>query len=164
MNVIGVDLSLTATAIADGESTRVIRSKLRGIERLDEISGLVLKAGAAEPDMLVVVEGYTFARAHRLAELGELGGVVRYRLWDAGVRYIDVSPAVVKKYATGKGNAPKPAVLSAAVKRSGIEFATDDESDAWWLRAIGCELLGEPVVEMPALNRGALGALRDRVP
>jgi hypothetical protein len=63
--------------------------------------------------------------------------VIRLALLEQGTPFAVVQPSPLKAYATGKGNALKEAVLSAAVKRSGIEFRTSDESDAWWLRQMG---------------------------
>lgn len=162
--VIGIDLSLTSTGIADPDGTRAVRSRQKGMARLDELRRVVLDACAGA--LLVVLEDYAYhghdAHAHAL---GELGGVIRWSLWTEQVSYLNVKASSLKLYASGKGNSPKAAVLAAAVKRSGIEFQTDDEADAWWLRAIGTDLLaarlgiGEPLIGMPAQNRKALDAL-----
>jgi crossover junction endodeoxyribonuclease RuvC len=67
---------------------------------------------------------------------------------------------VAKKYATGKGNANKGQMLEAASKRSGLDFDGDNNrADAWWLRALALDAYGEPVVEMPAVNRSVIGSV-----
>jgi len=49
-----------------------------------------------------------------------------------------VSPSQVKQYVTGRGNAPKDAVLMNAVRRfPDIEFETNDEADALGMLAMG---------------------------
>lgn len=158
MNVIGLDLSLTASGVDGGGGTFTIRCSERGMARLhfvrNRIIGLV---SASRPD-LVVIEGYSMGTARQSSHahgLGELGGVVRLWLWEAGVPYVDVPPACLKKYATGAGNARKEAVLIAAVKR-GAEVRDNNEADAWWLRAMGMDALGCPVVVVPQLHRRAL--------
>lgn len=159
--VLGLDLSLTATGVAlpDG-STRLIKLGSccnRGMKRLASIRrqvlGMVQESGAE----LVSVEGYSFgSRDSHAHALGELGGVIRLALSEAGVPYIDVPPSSLKKYATGKGNATKELVLVHAVRRLEYPGSDNNEADALWLRALGLDFLGSPVVEMPQLNRTAL--------
>jgi len=163
--IVGVDLSLTATGVALAGGPRLIRSKRKGLARLHEISGEILDIARAEPDTLVIIEGYSFSsHAAHAHELGALGGVVRYRLWRRGIAFVDVAPATLKKYATGKGNAPKELVLAEAIRRLGYTGSSHDEADAIWLRAIGCALLDTPIVTLPAAHRVALDVLRDVLP
>ena len=76
--------------------------------------------------------------------------------------FIVVPPTVVKLYATGKGNAHKDEVLAAAIRAGCHEsVTTNDRADAWWLRAIGLHLHGEPVVPETAYRDKALAKLRE---
>lgn len=168
--VVGLDLSLTATGIAypfdGGTFCAVIFTKLRGCERLAYIRDEVMRPCApvevTDPGWrmvapLVVIEGYSFSsRNSHSHALGELGGVVRLALHEAGIAYVDVPPSSLKKYATGKGNANKGEMLAAAIRRLDYQGASDNEADALWLQAMGLDALGCPVVEMPAVNRQAL--------
>lgn len=154
--VVGLDLSLTATGIAlpDG-TTATLTTKLRGCERLIDLRNRCRKA--CELADLAVVEGYSFGSRNSHAHaLGELGGVVRVALHVASVRFVEVSPSSLKKYATGKGNANKGEMLAAAIRRLDYQGASDNEADALWLRAMGLDALGCPVVDLPAVNRTAL--------
>ena len=164
MNVVGLDLSLTATGIATNGGTEVLSTKLRGCERLadlrDEVVGRCRRCGyIGQADAnLVVVEGYSFnSRNSQSHALGELGGVVRLALHEAGIPYVDVPPAVLKKYATGRGNAGKAEVLAAAIRRLGYDGHDDNEADALWLRVMGLDAYrvadASPV---PAAHRVAL--------
>ena len=153
MLVIGIDLSLTATGIAFAEGPALLKpGKLRGMARLawlrDEILNLI-------PDCAIVaIEGYAYGSHSSSYDLGELGGVVRLALHEAGIVYVDVPPATIKGYATGKGNANKAEVLGAAIRRLGYERNDDNEADALWCRAAVLAVRGEPVVAMPqAHNR-----------
>lgn len=163
--VVGLDLSLTATGIADSDgSVGTIKTKLRGCERLAWIAEQVANAidsaadswvGGAWP--LVVIEDYAFSRADAHShQVGELGGVIRLQLHEAEVPWVAVVPSSLKKYATGKGNANKAAMLQAAWQRLGYEGTDDNEADALWLRAMGLDALGHPLVALPAVNRAAL--------
>jgi crossover junction endodeoxyribonuclease RuvC len=154
--VIGVDLSLTGTGIArfDGEPALLSPGKRRGMERLAWVRDGVLAFASATPDTIVAVEGYSYGSHSAAYDLGELGGVVRLALYEAGIVYVDVPPAVAKGYATGKGNANKNEMLVAAAKRLGYEGTSNDEADALWCRAAVLAVRGEPVVAMPqAHNR-----------
>ena len=154
--VVGLDLSLTATGIArtDGTTT-TIRSKARGMERLDVITDVALCA--VNLCDLVCIEGYSYgSRSSQAHALGELGGVVRHELWKNGHVYRDVPPSTLKTYATGKGNASKVDVIVAARDRLGYSGTDDNEADALWLRALGLDLLGEPLVSLPQTHRRAL--------
>lgn len=164
MKVMGLDLSLASTGGAniDGTPYRLLTSS-KGIHRLwwfrEQIRQLAEAPG--RPDV-VIVEGYSMGTARQSSHahaLGELGGVVRLALRDAEIPFVDVPPASLKKYATGKGNANKELVLVEAVKRLGYEGSSNDEADALWLRAMGLDAYGAPVVQMPAKNREAIGAV-----
>ena len=133
--VLGLDLSLTATGYAyNDEVVGVIRSRANGMRRLAEIREAVLEV-AFEADV-VVLEGYGFASQKAVVQ-GELGGVVRLALYDRRTPFVEVAPSLVKKYATGRGNADKDQVLAAAIRRFGFEGDNNNAADAWILRAMG---------------------------
>lgn len=161
-HVVGLDLSLTATGIATEAGQSIVSCpKLRGIERCDRIAGEVLQLVSQWVNNLntglVVIEGYSFGSRNSHAHaLGELGGIVRHELLRMGYRWVDVPPSSLKKYATGKGNAGKEEMLAAAIRRLGYDGHDNNEADALWLRAMALDALGCPLVEMPAVNRGAL--------
>jgi len=165
MKIIGLDLSLTATGMVNAEGEAfTIKNNATGMARLIKIRDRILyEADAALPADLVVIEGYSMGGQRGSAgigqALGELGGVVRVALWEAGVPYVDVSPSSLKKYATGKGNAGKEAVLIAAI-RKGADVEDNNAADAWWLRAMAFDTYGEPLVKMPQVNRSALDAVK----
>lgn len=165
MKVAAFDLSLTRpAACVDGHLGVLETKKLRGHERLDAILDWVYlhthDDGRLDVD-LVAIEGYAYARANQAHQIGELGGVVRHSLWDLGIPYFVVPPASVKTYATGKGNAGKDDVLTAAIRRGGELFSgsTNDEADAWWVWALTMDLAGEPVITVPQTHRRALDKL-----
>lgn len=169
------DLALTSTGVADDCGPRLIAPKSTGPERLIEIRQAVLRAchtikpywdewccsvevGCVQVD-LVAIEGYAYGRPNQAHQLGELGGVVRVALHEAGIPVVVVPPASVKTYATGKGNASKDDVLLAAVRRLDYAGSTKDESDALWLYALVMDALGQPVVTVPAIHRRAVSTV-----
>lgn len=151
----GLDLSLRATGLClPSGKTTVLSSKRRGSERLGDLRLQLRDLIRANCDgsivtPIAVIEDYAFSRAGAHAhELGELGGVIRVALDDWEVPWVAVVPSLLKKFATGKGNADKVAMAVAAVKANGHEFRDDNECDAWWLQTMGLyrfaqEALGE---------------------
>lgn len=134
--VLGLDLSLTATGYAyNDEVVGVWRVKSRGAQRLVDIREVV--ANVAYQVDVVVLEGYSYASANQAHQIGELGGVIRAWLFEQHVPFVEVPPAVLKKFATGRGNADKDQVLAAAIRRFGFEGENNNAADAWLLRYMG---------------------------
>jgi len=158
ITIVGIDPSLTATGVAftvpAATATDTVKTNLRGMARLNYIA--TEAASYAVGADLVAIEGYAYGRPNQAAHLGELGGVIRLTLWRAGIRYVDVPPACVKKYATGRGNATKPDVRMAVFKRYGHDIADDNQCDAFVLMAMALHASGHPLEQVPALNRSAL--------
>jgi len=74
-----------------------------------------------------------------------------------GCHIVTVAPSQRMKYATGKGNAAKDAVLAAAVRRyDRITIKNNDEADAVVMMAMGCRLIGRPVDDVPKTHLAAL--------
>lgn len=164
VTVLGLDLSLTSTGYAilhprGSVTVGRIRSSARGPQRLAEIRDAVTHLIRPLAPDLVAVEGYAFGRPNGMAALGELGGVIRLTLHEHGQAYVDVPPAVVKKYATGRGNASKVEVIIAARSRLAYLGTNDDEADALWLAHIAAAHLGHPQVAVPQAHAAALGKI-----
>ncbi len=145
MRVVGLDLSLTATGYADEAGSAVIKVRSRGPERLCAIRDEIMRRMCQTPPVsdldggrpLVVIEGYSFASKFKGELMGELGGVIRTLLWEQAIPYAEVPPTVLKKFATGKGNAGKDEVLACAIRRWGFLGADNNEADAHLLRRMG---------------------------
>jgi len=138
VKIVGIDASLTGTGVAmlNGSlRTERIESKKTGVLRLIEIRDRAKEIVRGAD--LVVIEGYAYAMANQAHQMGELGGVLRVMLVEAGVLWIEVNPSQVKKFATGKGNAKKEEIAVSIYKRWGREFQTNDEADAFVLVMIG---------------------------
>src|SRR5699024_11195412 len=90
---------------------------------------------------------------------GMVHGAVRSHLWQLGFPMLFVSPNTLKKFATGKGNSGKPAMLAEAIKRLGFDGHDDNEVDALWLYALGRHVTGNPIVDLPQTHLAALDKL-----
>lgn len=153
--VVGLDLSLTSTGICsvDGNPSTVAGDAKMGDRRLTKIAGAIaIMSTGAE---LAVIEDLPRG-AMGGSTTGMAQGVARLTLMQLNIPYALVPPATLKMYATGKGTASKIEMAISAYKRAEWEFPNDDECDAWWLRAMGLDFLGEPLFELPAAQRKAL--------
>jgi len=156
---VGLDLSLTSTGIAfvmRGGPNLVDRAAMtlsppkgvKGVKRLgwhrDHIVGEVFNhACAPSPrDVLVVVEGYAAQAKFRAHQIGELGGVIRLALDENYIPFTIIAPTVLKKFVTGKGNAPKSLVLKYLLSYFGADVDQDDAGDAMGLALYGAYLVG----------------------
>jgi Holliday junction resolvasome RuvABC endonuclease subunit len=166
--VVGLDPSLTAFGIAGPYALRTLktppasglvarRERLRSLVRAVTLE--VAEAAGVGP-ALVVIE------APSLGQQRQAGTAERVGLWwllvdallEVGHLVVEVAPASRAKYATGKGNAGKTAVASAAAHRYGVVggFADDNQADAFVLRAMGLHQLGRPLAAVPKAHAAAL--------
>ena len=162
MRILALDLSLTATGWAitpDHFGVERTAGTFRGTERLLEYRHW-LRQMLLPGFNQAVIEGYAYGRHNKAHQIGELGGVVRLTLQEEDVPYLEVPPTVLKKYATGRGNAPKPDMRMELYKRSGLDVADDNAVDALWLLAVARELAGDPLWDMPKANVDALSKLQ----
>jgi crossover junction endodeoxyribonuclease RuvC len=157
MRYLGLDPSLTSTGIClidDSGPTRNYRLEtvrtgdLRGPGRLLTIRR-ALEEFLVERPILVAVESYAFNAAGRVFQLGELGGVLRVSIYEAGVPFVEVAPVQLKKYATGRPGAEKSDVMAAAAVLLGEPVDDDNQSDALFLAHIAGSLSSAA----PALTR-----------
>lgn len=167
-NVIGLDLSLTATGQCfsfanDSEppTSGVIRTSAkhtlgRRMAWIAETIGHNLKAhGAVE---LAVVEDLP-THAHGAGKTGTVHGVVHLLLFQHAIPTVTVPPATLKVWATGKGNAGKSDIRMETFKRYGVDLDDDNAADAFQLWTLGAWLLGDPIVDLPQTHTRALDKL-----
>lgn len=188
-HVVGGDISLTASGLAwtdhrtatfGRQGITAIRSIAARTETMDrltiELAALIVgnaSTGDGYPALVVLED---------LTQRGGAAGISteKAHVWWALVRTLHANRVPVmavpvktaKLYACGRGDANKREVVDGIrewfpeweIKRTGARgtlLATDDDNkaDAVTLMAIGCELLGEPLVELPARQRKALDKL-----
>lgn len=138
MNVVGLDLSLRSTGIADAHGTRTVGYSIKKNSHWTQYARRLKKLGteidrATDGADLVVIESPAFSQAGMAHSLGELFGIVKVLLLQRGRAAVFLEPQKLKKFAVNHGGAPKDAVLAAAI-RDGSPAKNFDEADAWWLR------------------------------
>jgi Holliday junction resolvasome RuvABC endonuclease subunit len=106
---------------------------------IDKVLQLVRKNG---PE-LIIFEGYAYsAKGSSGVSLGELGGILRDRLFDYPEYIVEATPTELKKFSAGKGNASKIQVASALSNRYGKVFETDNHADVYGLARLWMCILG----------------------
>lgn len=178
--VIGLDLSLTSTGIAGvrspgspgtisamvtcvkskGSVAATLDDRARRLDALAaEITGQVVDV---HPD-LVLVEGPSYgSQTGSQHDRSGLWWIVVMGLRELGYQVVEVPPSCRMKYATGKGNAAKDAVLAAVVRRyAGVEVTGNDEADALVLAAMGARWLGHPIEDsLPQTHLAAMAKVQ----
>lgn len=152
-SILALDLSLTRSGYCLDGSPGVITSRRRGWERIAEITGQVFRLATGVD--LVVIEGYSYgSRGQSVYQIAELGGIVRFWLYQHELATVEVSPSTLKKFATGVGNCGKDAMLAAAIRRFHLGEGHDDnnEADAYLLWCAAREAYGDPVAKVPGVQ------------
>jgi len=102
-------------------------------------------------NLKVFIEGYSFgSKGQAIFQIAENCGILKYRLQQLNLSYDTVVPSVVKKGATGKGNADKDMMYEAFLKETKIDlkkiFDTDKVSnpvsdivDSYYVAKVGYE-------------------------
>ena len=124
------------------------------IKRFSQISDWVInRINRLEffKDLKVYIEGYSFgSKGQGIFQIAENCGILKYRLQELKFHYETVVPSVVKKGATGKGNADKDMMYEAFVKETKIDlkkiFDTEkvgnpisDIADSYFIQKVGYE-------------------------
>jgi len=90
-------------------------------------------------DSPIFIEDYSFGSKGKVFHIAENCGILKHKLYEAGHTYNVVAPTVIKKEATGKGNADKQKMYEAFIKETGIDLVKDLFSN---------KKLGSPVTDI----------------
>jgi crossover junction endodeoxyribonuclease RuvC len=166
--LVGLDLALNSTGYAHVDRTLETIRPARGLDGYDrhyDVAERVLRAIAKDRPDVVLLEGYAPHMPGAIATIrsAELGGIVRAAMQRHGVTWLEVAPSTLKRWATGNGNARKPAMTSRAVELGArlSKPTADDEADAFLLKLLGEDLYnGDGVTAWP----DALAVLNGPIP
>jgi crossover junction endodeoxyribonuclease RuvC len=168
LKVLGLDLKPAGSGIArthdsDGELRRSVarigRSLPSVYDQIDIVEYAVRKACDAEPD-IAAIEG-TFSRPGA-SDYGQhaIHFAITRALRKRKVPWVDIAPATLKVWATGKGDATKRDMCAAVVATYGrflhINPNDDDSCDAVALLSMALAAYGQPLAEVPESQRRAL--------
>ncbi len=156
---IGIDPSLTGFAVAGWTPekfwTERYRSKLRGVQRLVDISFWLIDRldVMTEYDVgMICMEGYSFGAKSSREVLGELGGVIKVALYQAlpepACYPTLVPPPTLKKWTTGAGNCSKDQMMLGVYKKWGFDPPNNDEADAYALARLAAATLNPQIATL----------------
>jgi len=143
--IAAIDPSLTSTGLCWGtdaddfqvtccSSKPIGKTVLDRVKRYEDLTSRIL--GILEPcrPRLILIEEYAYSKnMGGQMYLGEFGGILRLHICDYTPHVIEVTASCLKKFATGKGNAPKDIVMAHVQKQWGQIFRNNDEADAFCL-------------------------------
>ena len=153
----GVDASLSSTGVASDTAAFCIKGKGTGIERMVQIRNALMIYVESKHTQLVVLEGLAYSAKGMQHELAGLHWILRLALYSSNVAVALCPPSCVKKFATGKGNVDKGAVLVEAVRRLSYDGSSHDEADALWLHQMGLHHIANPqAVDLPKTHLASL--------
>ena len=121
------------------------------IQRFKYISDFVFDIIGSLVNPQIFIEGYSYgSKGQGLFQIAEDCGILKYRLQEQNLPYETVVPSVVKKGATGKGNADKDMMYNAFVTETNIDlksiFETEkvgnpisDIADSYFIQKVGYE-------------------------
>lgn len=153
MSILAIDPSLVGTAIVRGDvsgfevkrftsepSGEYAAARVRRYERLITAEMQWIGPG---PFDAIFIEGYAFSKNDAGARwLTEYGGILRWHLCDLTTRLWEVSPNILKLFATGQWTAKKPEVCDQLRRKYDVHFDTSDEYDAYGLFRMGLVVRG----------------------
>jgi len=138
MIVVGIDYSLTSPCVC------IARDKTFSNSFFYFLNDRNL-ADFKKEEVIVLIEDYSFGSKGKVFNLAENCGILKYMLYKAEYKFFTVPPTVVKKYATGKGNATKEKMYEAFLNETFIDLhniispttklgsPTTDIVDAWYI-------------------------------
>ena len=100
---------------------------------------------------IISIEGYSMASTGRVFNIAENAGLLKHYLWKNNYKFTMVPPTVVKKFATGKGNANKEKLQESFIQETRVEIKkvlnmtdkqwnpSSDIIDAYYLCKYGVE-------------------------
>lgn len=139
MRYVGIDISTnTGVVIMDEQGKVQYEEELNGKCNTAHEMRMYIEEimNCVSVDDRVILEGFGFASKKGFL-LGGIGWGVRMKLDEMGIKYIEVPPTVLKKFATGKGNSGKQVVMREVFKRWGYENDSDNIVDGYVLAQIG---------------------------
>ncbi len=152
--ICAIDASLTGTAVAVGtDAVEGIRVNLfsssacgsevsRRFRRYEDLATRVADHVEASQPGAILLEGYSYGSQHAHQGIYEFGAMLRRKLLFIGATLIEVPPARLKQFVTGKGNAKKDVMAGFTAKRWDRCFHSSDECDAFGLCVLGLCALG----------------------
>jgi hypothetical protein len=124
------------------------------MQRYDIISSFFIdRLLELDDEVKVFIEDYSMGSKGRVFHIAENTGVFKYRLWNFHVAFETIPPTVIKKFATGKGNADKARMQEVFEENTNVRLKEElhmtekqwnpssDLIDAYWICKYGVDKL-----------------------
>lgn len=187
MNILGVDLSLTGTGLCYSSDAGVpglvgflasqIQHEFAGRHYYagcvatnsgDQFTRwLIIKQAVrclASSADLIVIEGYSYGSPFQAHALGELGGIIRFNLYENKSRFTAVPPQAVKKFVSGKAGCPKDIMIKEVFRRWQFDTNDNNVADAFSLCRIGEAISGIGTDDLTQAQREVIEVLTNPQP
>jgi len=145
VNYIGIDPSTkTGLVILDRDGTVIVETEVKSKlkqdpQRFMDIADQIYMY-VRDGDK-IMIEGFSFgSRGKAVSTQYGIGWIIRRQLVNKS--YTEIPPAMLKKFATGKGNSKKEDMILPIYKRWGYQNDSDNIRDAYVLAQIGRYLDG----------------------
>jgi len=128
-------------------------------ERYDNIAEFFLNKIPIHPKPPnIFIEDYSFGSKGRVFHIAENTGLLKYKLWEVGLKFETIPPTVIKKFAYGKGNADKQKMYDAFVEETGVKLIptfsktgkldspVTDIVDSYYIAKYGYHLTHSPIL------------------
>ncbi|WP_100373097.1 hypothetical protein [Bacillus sp. FJAT-45037] len=141
MRYVGIDPSTKTGFVALDAEGNVLKAKeLKGIGDKDpkRITTLVKEiVDHIKPGEKIAIEGFSYGSKGRgIGFQFGLGYAIRIALYSRNLSFVEVTPGQLKKYACGKGNAPKEDLEQPIFENWGFSHSSDNVLDAFVLAKI----------------------------
>lgn len=91
-------------------------------ERFNFISDWAMNIISKYGPDAVYMEDYSFASTGRVFNIAENAGLLKFKMWLSKQKFYTIPPTVIKKYATGKGNANKEVMQESFIKETSVDI------------------------------------------
>ena len=138
MRVLGLDLSYTSTGVVVLEDEKILLAyavpagtpKATFHTRMNSLWSGLQPALELNPD-IAVIEGAAYDKVFKVFDLGQLNGVVKYKLAEAGFPYTEIPPTSARKIVVDNGAAKKEEVAAIIEAKFGYKNNVLDIIDAF---------------------------------
>lgn len=164
MEYVGVDPSLDTGFVILGDNDEIITEvevsskKEKDPQRMMDIASQLVNS--INDDSVVVVEGFSYqSKGRGISFQYGLGWIIRAYFIENNIDYIEAPPAVVKKFATGKGQIKKDNMVLPIYKKWGFENESDNIRDAFVMAKIAQALNDVNTTSLVKYQKDALASI-----
>jgi len=104
------------------ELVRKMGDVILDIDRFSWISKNIIQFIKHHKSTFVGIEGYSFGSHGKVFNIAENTGILKYNLFDWGIKHEVYPPTIIKKFATGKGNSSKEMMIESFIDETNIDL------------------------------------------